>query len=146
MAGKILLYFYGIQRISAHKLQDTIFEFEIENENSYTPPVLLTDDEKIIEGLLEINDSTLDLLAALHYLYDKFFINLKHVETSGSEIFHNIKVTAAGIDIIEGVERGEVEKNEFNVTFNIKVENNVSVDSLLKANLGSIFTGLGLNS
>ena len=50
----------------------------------------------------------------------------------------NFTVTAGGVDIIEGIERGEAERNNFYLTFNIKLADKINVESLVKNELGSI--------
>jgi len=58
-------------------------------------------------------------------------------DNTGSNLF-NLKVTASGVDIIEGIERGAEEKRVFNMTFNFNITNDVTVESLLKAEFGSL--------
>jgi hypothetical protein len=56
-------------------------------------------------------------------------------------MIHGFRVTASGVDIIEGVERDVTAKQNFTINFNIKVADNITVESLIKNELGSIFKG-----
>jgi len=79
-----------------------------------------------------------DIFNALIYLSDSYFVTYSESKTTAGSHIHGMKVTAKGIDLIEGIERGREEKKEFNVTFNFNIQNNITVESLLKAELGSL--------
>ncbi len=96
------------------------------------------DFENILIALSRGSDT--DLLNAFEYLRGKGLIKY---DSSGStsidfEIY-NIGLTSAGIDIIEGVDGAHTDKKNYQVTFNVKLENNINLESLFKAELGSIF-------
>lgn len=91
-------------------------------------------------GALDIIDflkfgSVADIFNALQYLFEKKFISFTEYKTPMSIGLHMFKVTADGIDIIEGIERGSEEKQNFNLIFNIKLADNVTIDSLIKTDL-----------
>jgi len=43
-----------------------------------------------------------------------------------------------GLILLKGLKGGEKEKNEFHVVFNIKLAENINIESLIKAELGSL--------
>lgn len=85
--------------------------------------------------------SAADLYNALMYLSQKGFINLMANRSSAGDSLHDFSVTSGGIDIIEGIERGQAERNNFYITFNIKLADNINIESLLKNEIGSILKG-----
>ncbi len=144
ISGDILLYFYYLQRDDYSYLHDFTLSFQMRHfSNGEKSPVMGKKDNDICKNLLKISEKDNDIYNALMYLYEKSFIELSNSKSNVNDHFHNFKVSAYGIDIVEGIERGEEEKKNFNVNFNIKVKNNFNVESLLKAELGSILK-LGL--
>jgi len=134
ISGEILLYFYAIYRKDANKLKNAnLFfrypDFELENKDT------------IIKKFNQSKKySNQDLFNALIYLGDKKFINFqKGRYMDGREQIVAIKLTSSGIDIIEGIERGKKERERINITFNFNITNETTVESLLKANFGSLF-------
>jgi hypothetical protein len=141
IAGEILLYFYWIQRKDIAKLSDSNLSFQLrhfKDGRKEKGPKLNHRDETIfnVEKFKKYNDG--DLYNSLNYLYEGGMINFNKSSSNVGDNIINIKLTAYGIDIIEGIERGEEEKKEFNVTFNFNIYINVTVDSLLKTELGSL--------
>lgn len=54
-------------------------------------------------------------------------------------MYRDMKLTAHGFNIIEGVERDTNNtKKQFNITFNFKLESVLKIDSLLKNKFGLI--------
>ena len=51
---------------------------------------------------------------------------------------HGLRLTAYGVDIIEGIEKSDKEKEAFKINFNIKLAENINIESLIKAELGSL--------
>jgi len=140
IAGKILLYFYSIQRSDYVKLHDFVLEFQMRHfsdKNEKSPKVIHKDNE-IVQNLLKIAGDDNNVYNALKYLEDKGFIEMSKSSDNVSDNLLNFSVSSAGIDIIEGIERGKEEKREFNIIFNIKVADNINIESLIKAELGSL--------
>lgn len=138
IAGDLLLFFYDCQRKNGFAPKNVIrfggvFEGKID----------LQDNSEFGKQLLDVSrGSPADAYNALRYLEEKHFLAFgKSTDTAG-DLLHGFHVTAFGVDIIEGIERGPEEKNEFHVTFNIKLADNINVDSLIKAELGSLLKGL----
>lgn len=140
IAGKILLYFYSIQRIDYAKLHDLMLAFQMRhfsNPNEHSPKMERGNNE-VIENLLKISNNDNDIYNALKYLQGGGFIEMSDSKDNVGDHFLNFNVTNYGIDIIEGIERGDEEKRVFNINFNIKVADTVNIESLLKAEVGSL--------
>lgn len=80
-----------------------------------------------------------DIYNSLVYLKGHRLIDYNKMGDTGSENFAGFKVTSNGVDIIEGIERTEEQKRQFNIIFNLKLADNISIDSLIKNEIGSIF-------
>lgn len=142
IAGEVLLYFYLLQRKSATDLNFAILNFKLK----LTPETKIEGVEMQERQMSILKEekfdaySDVDLFNSLTYLSELGLILYEEIkDISGGSHFAQLKITALGINIIEGIEQGEEEKREFNVTFNFNVQNNVTVESLLKAEFGSIF-------
>lgn len=140
IAGEILLYFYYIQRQDLSSLKNLIVIFEIRNlEESESPSIQSQpSNTSIFQDLRKMVPDVYDTYNALKYLEEKSFLNFKENQDNKRNILFLFFLTSEGIDIIEGIERDEDAKKQFNVTFNIEVKNNI--ESLLKAQLGSILS------
>lgn len=135
-AGKLLLYFYQLQRNAPLTMQSRQIGF-IERK---TGGVSLTSDKKAMaKDLLTINPSSTDILNAFNFLLDKDFLDSSERGTAAARVFVGAQVTVNGIDIIEGVEGGPEGVQEFERAFNIKVGNNASIESLVRTKLSAIF-------
>ena len=142
ISGALLLYFYWLQRSDIGKLRSSMISFNLRyyQNNNQESGVQIGDRKNSILGVNKFDVySDNDLYNALIYLIDSGLLDLNEHEETGGIHFHRLKVTSSGVDIVEGIERGEEERVEFNVTFNFNIENNVTVESLLKAELGSLF-------
>lgn len=135
ISGDILLFLYSLQRkegIPQHEIirfshfgEGKVSEFECS--------------EKLKGVLMKLaDDSIQDLYGAMIYLKEKHFIDCKWEIDSGGDNIFLLRVSAFGIDIIEGIERGKEEKNQFNVNFNIKLADNINLESLIKTEIGSL--------
>lgn len=147
IAGNILLYFYAISRKNRTALHDFMINFQVRHfaDGQNEEPTVGKNATDIYQHLKEISRSDNDLYEALRYLYEGGFIGMNITKDNVSDHFYNFEVTAGGYEMVEGVERGEEEKKKFNIIFNIKVENNMNVESLIKLQLGSLVSLLGLN-
>ncbi len=140
IAGKILLYFYSLQRSDYSKLHDLVLGFQMRHfsdKNEKSPKISHKENE-IVQNLLKISNNDNNIYNALKYLTDKGFIEMSKNSDNVSDNFLNFSVSSIGIDVIEGIERGVEEKKIFNVTFNIKVADNINIESLMKAEIGSL--------
>tara|TARA_B100001989_G_C24539661_1_gene466739 strand:+ start:1648 stop:2109 length:462 start_codon:yes stop_codon:yes gene_type:complete len=142
ISGEILLYFYLLQRQDVGQLKDARVSFgfwQSRQDNNVSGVQLDRRSESIfgVDDFKEYTDN--DLYNAIVYLSDSGLIDFKDSpDNTGSNLF-NFKVSAYGIDIVEGIERGEEEKKVFNMTFNFNINNDVTVESLLKAEFGALF-------
>lgn len=134
IAGDLLLYFYSLQR--QNKLDPAhIISFEGHPGRD----INLNDKSEFGENILKLAaGSPIDTYNALKYLEEKAFIDFKKTGTTSGIIIHGTSLTAYGVDIIEGIERGEEEKKEFHITFNIKLADTINIESLIRAELGSL--------
>lgn len=124
ISGKILLQLYVLQREQG-SIKNEILRFDknYDNKDELTR-------SSLGKQLYEIaNSSVPDVYNSLLYLYEKGFISFTDSKDTGGEHFLNIRVIAGGIDIIEGVERGEKAREQFNLNFNF------TIDSLIKADI-----------
>ncbi len=134
IAGEILLYFYVLQRKNYSELEKQQFNFLIRNGIKL---------ENKTKNELTEKYSDSDLYNALRYLENKNFVQFaKNGETNIEKAFVVIELTADGMDIIEGVKRGDgksIYKTTFNFNLNIdsllKLENNINLESIIKASL-----------
>lgn len=140
IAGEILLYFYFLQRKNITDLSAEVLSFFFKRTPENTlDGIVIPDRDKTFFNNEKFSEYTdVDIFNALIYLNDSYFITYSESKTTAGSHIHNMKVTSKGIDLIEGIERGKEEQNEFNVTFNFNVQNNITVESLLKVELGSL--------
>lgn len=137
ISGKVLLYFYALQRSDYTKLHDLVLEFQMRHfsDVNIKSPRINQKENEVVQNLLKISHNDNDIYNALKYLGDKGFIEMIKNSDNTSDNFLNFSVSSMGIDIIEGIERGSRERKEFNFIFNIKLADNVSIESLFKASL-----------
>jgi len=141
IAGKVLLYFYFVQRTDYAKLLDTVLNFQMRNFNERveTLPILGSQDSSVIKNLLKVTDNANNLYNGLRYLADKAFIEMKYTPSRTNDHFSLFRVLPGGVDVIEAIERGKEEKEEFYTTFNIKVADKTDIERLLEKQLGSLY-------
>ncbi len=140
IAGKILLYFYSLQRTDYTKLHHATLEFFMKYVEPRKKPSLkwMRRGNDLENGLAKISHNDHNIYNALRYLHDSGFIEMSNSPDTARAIFLNFRVSNAGVDIIESIERGSEEKRKFNIIFNIKLADNINIDSLLKAEIGSL--------
>lgn len=145
VAGRLLLFLYLVQRKRPHLLQNTVFEFITrttdgidQNTNNFQ-----IENKDIKKGINSVSKNSLDLYNAFKYLIEKHFITATWSVSNTTDLFAVVMVVADGVDVIEGVEKSTKQRKEFNVIFNLNIENNLNVESLLKTQLGSIFSLFG---
>lgn len=137
IAGDLLLFFY-VQQRKFGSIQDAL-EFSEEPYGAvHNNGKELASNSQLAKAILGICENSNDAYFALCYLGEKGFMNWTNNQASFIELFFNLRVTASGVDIIEGVERGKDERNQFNLTFNIKLADNINIDSLIKNQLDSL--------
>jgi hypothetical protein len=135
IAGDILIYFYYLQRKNGTPIVD-ILRFS----NKFHGPIVIEGNNQFNEGILRISEeSHVDAFNAINYLHEKELIECKISSDTGGDNYIMLRVSALGVDVIEGIERGERERNEFNFTFNIKLADTINVDSLIKNELDNLF-------
>lgn len=134
-AGKILLYFYQLQRTVPLSMQNRQLGFISKKDGG----VSLTSDKKwLTDNLLAINPKSADILNAFMFLRDKGYIASKERASGEARVYVGVQILGTGIDIVEGIERGDDGKHEFNVAFNIAVKSGVDVERLISDNLSML--------
>jgi hypothetical protein len=133
ISGDVLLFLYFLQRRYGY-CDDGILSFDrkmqIEEQLK---------NSKLGSKIIELTENSIpDAFGAIKYLEEKGFISFNESIDNMTYHFINIRVTAYGIDIIEGIERGEEEKKEFHINFNIKLAENINIDSLIKGEINSL--------
>ena len=131
-AGKILLYFYQLQRTVPLTMKYRQLGF-IDRKNG---GLYVTSDKKwLTNNLLDINPVSTDVLNAFTFLIDKGFIQSLERATGEATIYVGIQLSATGIDVVEGIEGGPDGKQAFTSTFNIQVDGSANIESVIKDNL-----------
>ena len=134
-AGKVLLFFYHLQRTAPSSMQYRQVGF-LDKPNG---GVSITSDKKgFTNDLISLNPQPADIFNAFTFLLDKKFIKSEQRVAKGTTIFLGVEVTSKGIDVIESVEGGFDGARVFSETFNIKADNGTSVDTLVKNNLSKL--------
>jgi len=107
--------------------------------NKKTGGMGMTSDKKwLTNNLLDINPASTDVFNAFVYLLDKGFIQSQERASAEARIYVGFQLTGKGIDIVEGVERGQDGKEDFNHVFNIEVGNSIGVEELISQNLSML--------
>jgi hypothetical protein len=140
ISGEILLYLYLLQRQDVGKLKNVMLSFGMWHLPEGKNGAVLDHRSETIFKITDFDAySDNDLYNALVYLYDSGLIDYRDSKDNTGSHFLNLKVTSSGIDMVESIDRGAEEKKNFNVTFNFNITNDVTVESLLKTEFGSIF-------
>lgn len=136
-AGKILLYFYQLQRTVPSNMRNRQLGF-IDKSNG---GVSLTSDKKwLTKDLLAVNPASTDVFNAYMFLLNKGYIHARERSITGAQIYVGTQVTETGIDMIESIESGDQGKEAFNSAFNIRVDDSTDVDALIKENLSTLLS------
>jgi len=131
-AGKILLYFYQLQRTVPLTMKYRQLGF-VDRKNG---SLYLTSDKKwLTNNLLDINPVSTDIFNAFTFLIDKGFIQTLERTTGEAKIYVGIQLSSIGIDIVEGIEGGPDGKQVFASSFNIPVDGGADIESVIKDNL-----------
>lgn len=134
IAGEVLLYFYAVQRKNGFGSMEVLSFSDWDN-------IHIAGQGQIADDIIKIDNNAANIYNSLLYLEGKHFLSFNSSRSTGGDSFMDFRVTDTGIDIVEGVERDEPAKQNFTVNFNIKLADNVTIESLLKTELGSIFKG-----
>lgn len=134
-AGKVLLYFYKLQRATPLTMSHRQVGFLVKKEGGLT---LTSDKVWLTKDLLGINPSASDILNALIFLRSKELIESTERAAATARIYMGVQLTDKGIDIIEGIEHGHDGKRTFDFTFNIKVDESMDVEGLIKDSLRTL--------
>lgn len=134
LSGELLLYFYAKQRQRGFNSHEIMRFTDWDN-------IKLVGQSGMEAEVAKLSSNYADLYNAILYLGEKGYLYFKQSRNSGGDMIHSFRVTAPGVDIIEGVERDTAAKQNFTVNFNIKVADNITVESLIKNELGSVFKG-----
>jgi len=125
-----LLVIYVLQRIRGDVVGEKRIKFEVLNHYN------IIHDTVFISKLKEIGIFDIDIYNSLQYLKEKGYIIFSETFDSDKynspHIIQNIRVTANGIDIIENISQDKDSRDKFSYTFNIKMADTVTIDSLIK--------------
>lgn len=134
-AGKIVLYFYQLQRVAPLSMSSRQLGFLNKKDGGLS----LTSDKKwLTSNLLDINPAKVDILNAVMYLTDNGFIRSTERTAAEAKMYVGVQLTSRGIDIVEGIERGHSGKQDFHTAFNLKVESGQGVDEFIKDSLSHV--------
>ncbi|MGK2896039.1 MAG: hypothetical protein ACSLEY_00340 [Candidatus Saccharimonadales bacterium] len=135
-AGKVLLYFYQLQRTAPSSLRRRQLGF-IDKEDGGVS--VISDKKWLVKDLLDINRESSDIFNAFVFLREKGLIDAEERATASTRIYIGLRIAGKGIDLIEGIERGTGGKEVFTVMFNINVDSSADVEALIKTNLNMLF-------
>jgi len=136
-AGKILLVLYVLQLDNPVKLERTSVSFSTSGKPK------LTTDSWLKTILHSVNKDDAMLYNGFNYLIDKGLIYQGNTSVHlGAISLRGIHITHSGIDIIEGIEQGDEGRKTVKSLFSFNFNNNVTIDSLLKVEVGNI-VGIG---
>jgi hypothetical protein len=134
-AGKVLLYFYQLQRTDPLSMPYRQLAFISKKGVG----VAFTSDKKpFAKDLLDLNPNSTDFFNAFLFLVDKGFIVTEERANAHARVFLGAQVTDKGIDVIEGVEGSDRSREHFEDSFNIKVTKGTTIDSLVRSQLSAI--------
>ena len=135
-AQKILLIFYKLHTAQGYITEETL-EFEYGNSWEFS-----TEDKVLEKALNDEIDSSILIKNALQYLEDKGLITFKTQGLmSGDFLGYQFNLTSNGVDMIEGVGGAGNTRAVYQSTFNVKLAENINVESLLKTELkGSVLS------
>lgn len=133
VAGRTILYFYQLQRAAPASMQHRQLGFIDKADGK----VSLTSDKKwFSKDLIDIGGSSSDVYNAFRFLLDKGFIGAQERAKAGARIYIEIRLTASGIDIVEGVESSRDGRQQFSATFNMHGDS-ADVNGLIREHLES---------
>jgi hypothetical protein len=136
-AGKILLYFYQLQRTVPLTMKYRQLGFVDRKSNG----LYVTSDKKwLTNNLLDINPVSTDVFNAFTFLIDKGYIQTLERTTGEAKIYVGIQLSSDGIDIVEGIEGGSAGKQAFHDTFNIGVDSSATIESVMHDNLSALLS------
>lgn len=134
-AGDILLLLYGLQ-VKNGFLDRRGISFHLNSEK-----LRIIEGSTLVDPVLNLTDNSVPAAyGAMKYLIEEKLVSYEKGLGSGRRIiYRNLSVTSKGVKLIEDVGKGEAERKQFNLIFNIKLADKITVESLLKAELGSLF-------
>lgn len=131
VAGRTILYFYQLQRAAPASMQHRQLGFIDKADGK----VSLTSDKKwFSKDLLDIGGSSSDVYNAFRFLVDKGFVQAQERAKAGARIYVEIRLTALGIDVVEGVESSRDGRQQFSAMFNMHGDS-ADVNGLIKEHL-----------
>ncbi len=131
---------YLLQRQDVGKLKSSIVSFRIWHLPVGQSAPQLENRSSTIFNIDEFNKySDGDIYNALVYLFDSGLIFYNDSQENTGSNLMNLRVTSDGVDMVENIDKGSEEKRQFNITFNFNITNEMTFESLLKAEFGSIF-------
>lgn len=134
-AGKVLLYFYQLQRIAPLSMRHRQVGFLTKKDGG----VSLTSDKKwLTANLLDINPGSTDVFNAFSYLLEKGYLRSNERASAEARVHVGIALTAQGIDVVETIEQGTEGRQLFQQAFNIDVSNRTTVEAVIGDHLKAI--------
>lgn len=133
-AGKLLVYFYQLQRTAP--LQVRVRQIVFASDNPSSRLSVMADKRWLTNDLQAISNSAEDMLNAMHYLCDKKLIRTS--ERSGSEkrVYTGHELTASGIAMVEAVQNSSQGAQDFNQEFQTNLASETKLSQLTDQLLG----------
>lgn len=136
ISERLLLALYSVYRDKGEISGDDVISFEYDKEWS-----VASEHTELVKIMLNVsNGSVLNLKSSIKYLEEKRLIKLSRTGSlAGDFDIHDIEITSKGIDIIEGATGPQASRAIYQNTFNVKLAENISLESLITAKLGAEF-------
>lgn len=134
-AGKLLLYFYQLQRTAP--LQVRVRQIVFSNDGPASRLSVMADKRWLVSDLQSLSSSAEDLMNGMHYLKDNGFIRTSERSSSEKRAYTGFELTAQGIALIEGVELDSSGVAAFNQAFNLDLGSETKVANLTNSLLGA---------
>jgi hypothetical protein len=132
-SGKILLALYVLQIDNPVKLEQSQIIFQ------NTSKTKLESDKWLKEIFHAISDNDALLYNSFNYLLSKNLIANKNTKGIwGGLLLIGLHLTDKGVDTVESVEQGPTEQKVVKSLFNFSFSNKITLDSLIKAEVGNI--------
>lgn len=134
-AGKVLLYFYQLQRTAPLAMPNRQLGFINKKEGLVG---ITSDKQWFTKDLQILNPNAADTYNAFRYLLDRKLIQSTDRATGAAKVYVGVHVTHKGIDLIEGVENGPQGQELFAESFAMHVPADGGVEALMKDALSAL--------
>lgn len=134
-AGRLLVYFYQLQKTAPLQVRTRQFIFTSDHPTSRLS--LVTDKRWLTSDLQSISKSGEDMLNAMLYLQQLAFIRTTERSDSQKRVYTGCELTAKGVAIIEAVSFSDEGVDNFSHSFGMHIDGPISLDGLTEQMLSA---------